>query len=234
MIAKRFGEKLRMMLPAVALVALYSLLVNTGAQRQLRMSESRLAVARPQAVTALDVLEQKARCAKLTREIEQLETAKETLVRRATFFCGASETEQAHVAAVENLTQQMARHGLKVTAEATVPANTARLPPSLEAAKQRLAKHGGTDATLVWRIEFTGTYFAVAELLNELARDDSPAVPVNLALSFAESDSSRKGSLVVLVGVAEQWLAEFRSSRRQRIRIVQTPFVTRRDISGID
>ena len=234
MIAKRFGEKLRMMLPAVALVALYSVLVNTGAQRQLGMSESRLALARQQAVTALDVLEQKARCAQLTREIDQLQAAKETLVRRATFFCGTNETDQAHVAAVESMTQQMARHGLKVTAEGTVPATAAKLPPPLEAAKQRLAKHSGTDATLVWRVEFTGTYFAVTELLNELARDDSSAVPMNLALSLSDNDSSRKGTLVVLVGVGEQWLADFRSARRQRERVAQTAYVTHRDRSQVD
>jgi hypothetical protein len=178
---------LRLILPAVGVVAIYSLWFSK--QSQLTAAQAGLEAARAAAVSPMDLMPVRFAISEVNQKQTALEQDKAALDQRWQRMAALPDVNAAkRAAAVKQLTRMLWDRGLYPFHEAP-DSTSAQTPDSFNDVVRRLAPNNTSSQPRLWRVQFYGRYSDVAETLASLGELDAPLVPVGLTMSEANLDT---------------------------------------------
>jgi hypothetical protein len=188
---------LRLVLPAVLVVAVYALWISR--QSELTAVEAALAGAKASAVTPEKLFPLHHEIATLNAEQQKLTQEREGLDARWTRMVGLPETTAAkRAAALRQLTRMLWDRGLYPFEESPGELN-APLPASFGDVVRKLTPNArSAGQPRLWKVSFYGRYADVTEALSSLGDLDVALVPLGLTMSEANFDTDWRMWTLVL------------------------------------
>lgn len=184
-------------LPAVMIVAVYGWLIYP--RQQLDQAETALRAARAQEPSLTAVAEKKVEIRQLDDQLKEADEVNEQLQTRRRDLLGRGHGGPS-LAVIQDLTQQMTIHNLRLLDQGNAGGEETFLPESLRKAVAELTDDSVKRDSVFWRFEFFGRYSDVLRLVRKMAQDDHPAIPVQLLMDETAGDSDwRSWSLVVWI-----------------------------------
>ncbi|TVP99682.1 MAG: hypothetical protein EA381_09330 [Planctomycetaceae bacterium] len=184
-------------LPAVMIVAVYGWLIYP--RQQLEQAEVALRTARAAEPSLMAFAEKKIEVRQLDDQLKAADEANAQLLARRRELLGRGHGGPS-LAVIQDLTQQMTVHNLRLLDQGNAGGEEAFLPESLRNAITELTEGSAKRDSVFWRFEFFGRYADVLRLIRQMDRDDHPAIPVQLLMEELAGDSDwRSWSLVVWI-----------------------------------
>lgn len=188
---------LRLILPAVAVVGIYSYWFNK--QPELTQARTTLENARASAVGPTALFPVRKQLGDLARKETELKQAKSGIEERWSRMTALPEAGAAkRAASVRQLTRMLWDRGL-LPFDESADATEVGTPASFDDAVRRLtAKGGATGGKRLWKVRFYGRYADVADTLSAIGDLDAAMVPVGLTMSETNLDTEWRMWTLVL------------------------------------
>lgn len=184
---------LAMVLPAIAIAALYALKVP-DLQTRWAGAENALVTAQGRLPSPGQVAAENQKLADLNRQLAEVQ--KRTGEQEAQWRKleeARKPDSLARMQTVESVTALLTRHRLSlVDGSLTEPGDAVRLPKSLEEIVKQLGEKKPELKPQLWRMRFIGRYSDVLSALEELSAAEPLAIPIHLQMAEARLTSASR------------------------------------------
>lgn len=203
-----------MLLPAVAIVLLYIWLYSE--QGNMFIARRELEKARAGAATPAQLAAARTRLAGLQQDQVKVKAERKALDDRWTALGTTRNlSPAARAEAFQRLSRTIWKGGLFTVEEAPLEGNNTQIPASLDEMFKRLANNNPTGGNApagnaaagnvaissqqrLWKVRFLGRYKDVRAMLETLATEDTPIIPVSISMSQAPLETDwRNWTLLV-------------------------------------
>lgn len=179
---------LRMLLPAIGVVVVYTFALNK--QAELTAAQAALASAQAAAVSPNELFPVQAELAAENAKQDELKKQKQVVDDRWARLTSLRTGNAAQRAAsLRQLTRMLWDRGLVPYEESPHSGAAGQLPGSFDDVLRKLSPNATTSAPRLWEVRFYGRYRDVIDALSSLGDSDVALVPVGLTMSDAHPDT---------------------------------------------
>ena len=204
---------IKLLLPALAIALSYTAWTGVGKQKAFAAKQAEVAAKRaesdniqktaPLAIEQIrhQIREQELKFTQLSAKIEDLLKGQKAARDRWNVLAGNCHSAEERIQRIGSLTTLMKAHHLTLIADANAEgAKTAKLPQAVEKLGKLLGQANKSTAPEVRHYHFRGSYIDVHDLIVELSRGETVAIPLTVTMKPSERGNDvREWTLVVWI-----------------------------------
>lgn len=189
-----------MLLPAVAVLAVYGWLIAGKKRDELTRAEKALEDARAKAPNQATVYGADARLLTVNREIALLGRQEAELKKQWQALTACCTKPGSRPERAEKLTTLFGRHALTLIDSGPAEEKEARLSPALAKLAEDVGERAAGQKPQLWRFHMRGKYADVLQALESLSSGETLALPVIVTMKEADARSAlHEWTLVVWI-----------------------------------